>query len=69
MTVTYHVCEKNSFNGKSRMLDNSMAVSIFMLGRQFNNYFVIKTDDKGSRLVPPFTDGEFTAIVLALDQA
>lgn len=69
MTVTYHVCEKNSFNGKSRMLDNSRAVSIFMLGRQFNNYFVIKTDDKGSRLVPPFTDGEITEIQRTLDLA
>lgn len=69
MTVTYHVCEKNSFNGKSRMLDNSRAVSIFMLGRLYNNYFVIKTDEKGSRLVPPFTDGDINQIQVELDRA
>ena len=69
MTATYHVCEKFSHNGKSKLLDNSRAVSIFMLGRRYNNYFIIKTDEKGSRLVPPFTDGEITAIQSALDQS
>lgn len=69
MMATYHVCEKNSHNGKSRMLDNSRAVSIFMLGRLYNNYFVIKTDEKGSRLVPPFTDGDINQIQVELDRA
>lgn len=69
MTTTYHVINKWEPTARTRVYENSRAVSIFMLGRKTNQYFIIKTDDKGSRLVEPFTDCEISVIQSALDLA
>lgn len=69
MTSIYHVINKWESTARTRVFENSRAVSIFMLGRKTNQYFIIKTDDNGSRLVAPFTDCEISAIQSTLDLA
>ena len=43
-------------------------IAVFLLGRRIDNYMIIKSDDRGDRLVA-LESGEFSTIKLQLSEA
>jgi hypothetical protein len=50
--MKFYIINRTKANFGETIFDNARYASLYMLGRQMGNYYILKEDENGLRLVP-----------------